>query len=302
MDSGPSSERNGLLTARLGSRPPPPIGMAVPREPMSAVLELGRPRTDGLGGWLAASTIVHGALAVMGLVLALWGLLQWTRRIDDQVHARLVSVYDVELKEEAPPPPPPAEPEPKPEPAPRAAPPPKPAEAPPPPPPAAAQAGKVLTAEPDPNAPVDLTNTIITGNADSYAGGTTMANGTSGNAVRGAIASPTGVPGGTGTVPQANPAPAGPDRSRPVGLVNQDWHCPFPPEADTDQIDEARVELEITVSAEGAPVKVRVLSDPGHGFGREASRFAMRERFKPALDHDGNPIPGTKRVSVHFNR
>lgn len=301
MDPGPSSEQNGLIAARLGAPRAQLIGMAVPaRDPMNAVLALGRPRIEGMGGWLAASTALHGAIAVGMLIIALWGLFLWTRRIDDQVHTRLVGVYEVELKDETPPPPPPPPPEEKPEPVARALPPPK-TEA-PPPPAAAAQAGKVLTADPDPNAPVDLTNTIITGNADSYAGGTTMRDGTSGAAVRGPVVSPVGVPGGTGTVPQINPQVAGPDKSRPVGLVNQDWHCPFPPEADTDQIDEARVELEISVSAEGAPVKVRVLSDPGHGFGREASRFAMRERFKPALDHEGNPIPGTKRVSVHFSR
>ena len=45
---------------------------------------------------------------------------------------------------------------------------------PPPPPPAPAQAAKVLTQEPDPNEPVDLTgNTIVQGNADAYAGGFT---------------------------------------------------------------------------------------------------------------------------------
>ncbi len=290
MDPSPSSEQNGLMTAQLRLRTPP-IDMAVPaRDPMKAVLTLGQ--VEGMGGWMAAS---------MGMLLiALWGLLLWTRRIDDEIHTRLVGVYDVELKDETPPPPPPPEPEEKPEPVARPT-PPKAAET-PPPPAAAAQAGKVLTADPDPNAPVDLTNTIITGNADAFAGGTTMSNGTSGTAVRGDVVSPKGVPGGKGTVAQDNPVQAGPDRSRAVGLVNQDWHCPFPPEADTDQIDEARVELEISVSADGAPVKVRILSDPGHGFGREASRFAMRERYKPALDHDGNPIPGVKRVSVHFSR
>src|SRR6185312_1876010 len=107
-------------------------------------------------------------------------------------------------------------------------------EAPPPPPPPA-QAAKVLTQEPDPNEPVDLTgNTIVQGNADSYAGGTTMTNGTSARAVR-SLASPQGVPGGTGA-PTAKPTSVV-DHSRVAMPLNTDWNAPFPPEADTAQID-----------------------------------------------------------------
>src|SRR5579863_466370 len=164
MDPSPSSEQNGLMTARLRLRRPP-IDMAVPaRDPMKAVLTLGQ--VEGMGGWMAASTVLHAVLAMGMLLIALWGLFLWTRRIDDEVHTRLVGVYDVELKDETPPPPPLPEPEEKPEPVARPT-PPKAAET-PPPPAAAAQAGKVLTADPDPNAPVDLTNTIITGNADAF--------------------------------------------------------------------------------------------------------------------------------------
>jgi hypothetical protein len=47
---------------------------------------------------------------------------------------------------------------------------------------------------------------------------------------------------------------------------------------------------------------VRVLADPGNGFGREAMRCAMQKKYQPALDHDGNAIPGIVRPRVHFSR
>ncbi len=172
----------------------------------------------------------------------------------------------------------------------------------PPPPPAPAQAAKVLTREPDPNEPVDLTgNTIVTGNAADFPGGLTASNGTGTNAVR-SLTSPTGVPGGTGA-PTAAPSAPGPDRTRPASLAGgSDWNCPFPPEADTAQIDEAYVTVQVDVRPDGTPGAVTVVSDPGNGFGREARRCALGKSFQPALDHDGNAIAGTKKVKVHFSR
>jgi outer membrane biosynthesis protein TonB len=173
-------------------------------------------------------------------------------------------------------------------------------EAPPPPPPPA-QAAKVITALPDPNEPVDLTgNTIVQGNADSYAGGFTTSNGSSAKAVN-AMPSPTGVVGGTGPV---NAAPAGPDRSRSAALSgSHEWNAPFPQEADAIQMDEAYVTLEIDVRADGSAAAVRILKDPGYGFGREARRYAMTQRYTTALDHDGNPIAGKiGPIRVHFSR
>ena len=138
------------------------------------------------------------------------------------------------------------------------------------PPPAAApaQAAKVLTQEPDPNEPVDLTgNTIVQGNADSYAGGFTAANGTSTRAVR-AMREPDGRPQRNGA-----PAPAPPPaRARPLAQpppsAAREWNVPFPPEADTAQIDEAYVSSRSTCRPTARWPRVRVLSDPGNGFGR----------------------------------
>jgi len=94
------------------------------------------------------------------------------------------------------------------------------------------------------------------------------------------------------------------DRSRAAGVAgSKDWNCPFPPEADSEQIDQAFPTIQVAVRADGTPEKVTVLSDPGHGFGRAATRCAMMQRYETALDHDGNPIAGlTKSLRVRFER
>jgi protein TonB len=266
-------------------------------DPMSKVLGLDA-QTNSPLAWLVYTL---GAFALLlGLTVTARLVTMLMASIDGPAIQTDSSSQEIEvMRDEPPPPPPPAPPEAeaKPEPAP---PPPVKAAAHEPPPPAPAQAGKVLTQEPDPNEPVDLTgNSIVTGNADSYAGGSTMANGTSTRAVRD-LATPVGAPGATGA-PQTKAAP-GPDRSRAASVGGTDWNCPFPQEADTAQIDEAYVTLQVDLRADGAPQEVRVLSDPGNGFGREARRCALGKHFPAALDHDGNPIAGVFKAKVHFSR
>jgi protein TonB len=261
-------------------------------DPMSRVLGLDS-QASGTIRWVA---YFLGALALMqGFVVTAHAIAQIVA-MDAKAPPSQV-LQEIQVIREEPPPPPPAAPEPaKPEPAP----PPRaiPHEPPPPPP---AQAGKVLTQEPDPNEPVDLTgNTIVTGNAEEYAGGVTTSNGTSQVAVRAANAA--GAPGNTGNA-QAPPAPAGPDLSRPPAVTgSSEWTVPWPMEADTLQIDEALVSLQIGVRPDGSAAEVRVLGDPGNGFGRDARRYALNQHFQPALDHSGRPVAGTFRVRVHFSR
>jgi protein TonB len=258
-------------------------------DPMSKVLGLDA-KTSTFGAWFGFTS---GSTLLLVALMALTSVVAWLHTVHGLPGATPDEI-DV-MKEDTPLPPPPPEREVKPEPA---APQPRLHEA--PPPPAPAQAAKVLTREPDPNEPVDLTgNTIVQGTADTYAGGFTSEKGTNASAVH-AAAAPTGVPGGTGPVrPQGN----GRDLSRAASVGNTDWNrCPFPPEADTAQVDEAYVTLEIDIRADGQPSAVRVLSDPGNGFGREARQCAMRLRYPPALDHDGTPIPGTTKVRVRFTR
>jgi protein TonB len=286
-------------TAKNGGTPASPFvtaegALSFYDDPMSRVLGLDA-KTSTLRAWFGFTS--GSTLLLVGL-MALTSVVAWLHTMQEHLVASAPEEIDV-LKEDAPPPPPPKpEPEAKPEPV--VAPPPRAREA--PPPPAPAQAAKVLAQEPDPNEPVDLTgNTIVQGNADSYAGGFTSGTGTNGHAVH-TMAAPGGVPGGTGPV-QAAPKVAGPDLARPSSVGNTDWNrCPFPAEADTAQIDDAYVTLQIDIRADGAPSNVRVLSDPGNGFGREARQYALRQVYMPARDHDGTPIPGTTKVKVHFSR
>jgi periplasmic protein TonB len=265
-------------------------------DPMSKVLGLDA-QTDSPAAWLA---YMLGAIALfLGLMVTARAVAVLLASLDVQPQAAALAPQEIDVVKDEPPPPPPeptAPPEPEPPPAAKAT----PHEA-PPPAAAPAQAAKVLTQEPDPNDPVDLTgNTIVQGNADAYAGGTTTANGTSNRAVRNLATAPTGVPGGTGA-PQAKPQ-GGPDRSRAASVGGTEWDAPFPPESDTAQIDDTYVTLEIDVRPDGTPSAVRVVTDPGYGFGREARKYALGKHYPPALDHDGNPIPGIIKTRVHFSR
>jgi protein TonB len=268
-------------------------GAAPYDDPMDRVLGLDA-KTSGVAAWFGFTSGSTALMAAFGL-LAMY--MAWVEAHRPRPMATTLS--EIEVVREEPPPPPKQEEE-------KPAPPAPvhvalPREA-PPPPPAPAQAAKVITAEPDPKEPVDLTNTIVQGNADSFAGGMTASNGTNTMAVH-TMPAPSGVPGGTGPV-TAPPVPQGPDRSRSASLGGGgEWSCPFPPEADTAQIDDAYVTLQADVRADGSPTAVRILADPGNGFAREARRCAMNKRYSPALDHDGSPVAGSTRpIRVHFSR
>jgi len=219
--------------------------------------------------------------------------------VRDEVLAKLSLTYDIDVaKPQELPPEPPKEPEKEPEPPPAA----KVVhnDAPPPP---QAEAAKVIATDPDPNEVIDMRDSIVQGTGATYAGGITSSLGTNKEAVRNVAATPTGVPGGTGT--GNAPPPTRLDKSRAATLNGSgDWgDCPFPAEADAEQVDQAYVMLQVKVRGDGAPESVAVLQDPGHGFGREARKCAMRKRYSNALDVDGNPIPGqTKPFRVHFTR
>lgn len=116
------------------------------------------------------------------------------------------------------------------------------------------------------------------------------------------VHTPHGTFGGTGSAPAAS-GPPGPDRSRPPTVAgSSDWRCPFPAEADDQQIDQAVVTLKVGVNAAGGVTTVSVVSDAGHGFGREARQCATGRRWTAALDHDGSPVAGTVVINVRFNR
>jgi protein TonB len=51
--------------------------------------------------------------------------------------------------------------------------------------------------------------------------------------------------------------------------------------------------MAVAVDAEGAPISVTVLHDPGNGFGEVARACAMNMHFVPARDRTGRPTAGT---------
>jgi protein TonB len=269
---------------------------------MEQVLSLGRNASRIVPMALLLATAMHGTAAARAAFIPL-EIMQWSQAIGRAVHARIVETYDIDVTKPPEPPPPPPEPE-KEE--------PKAAPAPvardtkldntPPPAAAAAKASEVLTQQPNPDEPVDLTNSFVTGNADTYAGGVTQATGTSDTAVYARKVAPGGTQGGTGKAP--GPPAAAVDRSRPASLAgSKDWKCDFPPEADIDQVDQAFVVVQVATRPDGSPERVNVLSDPGHGFARAARICAMKERYEPALDRDGNAIAGqTKSIRIRFER
>jgi protein TonB len=268
--------------------------------PLERVLELdSRNMKWGVIIGMCGALLLHAAGAWEGARLAN-GLGRWAHDTRAQVSAYLSRFYDIEMVNPPPPPPPeekPAEEEANPVVvAPKA--PSREREA---PPPAPAQAGKILTQEPDPNEPVDLTGQgFVTGNAESYAGGVTANTGTSAKAVRDLNANVGGVPGGTGT----KPVVSGPDLSRLPGVVgSSQWDCPFPAEADAEDINYQRVKVLIVVRADGTAQDVKVIGDPGNGFGREARKCALARRYEPALNREGQPTAGTiPQINITFQR
>jgi protein TonB len=270
-------------------------------DPLSKVLATG-PRLP-VAVTISAAVLLHVGMAAGATAASLYDeIFAWQRGIRDVIDYRL-SQYEIDLVKDQPPPEPETptptpEPEPEPE---------KPVvkeKAPPPEaPPAPAEAAKVLTADPQPNEPVDMTGGFVTGSGSTYAGGQTASDGTSKTAVYNPMAAHSGVPGGTGTVGTAPPRKE--DKSRAPGLLGSvEWNdCPFPAEADAEQIDQAFVLIQVKVKPDGSPENVSVVQDPGHGFGREARKCAMRKRFQQGLDVDGNPVGGTtKPFRVRFER
>jgi protein TonB len=266
-------------------------------DPLSNVLSMG-PRVP-VSIMIIVAVMLHGGAAAGATAAVIFSeMYAWNRALHDAVLAKLDQTYDIDVaKPQELPPEPPKEPEP----APKAE--PKPQDNTPPPQPA--QAGRILAADPDPNETVDMRGAFTQGDAVDFTGGLTSSTGTSKVPVYNAAAANTGAPGGTGTAPAPQAAVKKEDRSRAAKLSGStDWSdCPFPPEADADQIDDSYVTVQVKVKADGSAESVSVIADPGHGFGRAARGCAMRKRYVNAQDIDGNAIPGTtNQFRVHFQR
>ncbi|MDX2051405.1 MAG: hypothetical protein SFV15_03380 [Polyangiaceae bacterium] len=249
--------------------------------------------------------VLHGTFLIFGM-LSTAEAGKFAQSVLDHVKNRWALTYEIDepppLPEEKPEPEPPPPPEPtKPEPDVT----PRPASSEAPPPPVAAEAAQVITQEPDPSAPLDLTaEGFVTGTAESYAGGYTTSKGSSKVAVS-QKPSTVGLPGGTR--PAASVAAPAVDLSKPATWATGDimQRCGFPPEADAAQVDFARVVLTVSVSASGSITGVSILSETpaGLGFGTRAKSCANRTTFLPARDRLGKPIAGVAGpIKVNFTR
>jgi protein TonB len=154
-----------------------------------------------------------------------------------------------------------------------------------------AQAGQPAAASPE---PVDFTGSaFIVGSGASNAGGATTSTGTSRKPAFG-TAAPGEIAGAT---------VAARNHARPVSLDQAAWNCPWPAEADAQQVDEQTVVLRASVRADGRADHVDVLSDPGFGFGSAARLCALGTHFEPARDAAGQPMAAeSPPVRVHFFR
>jgi protein TonB len=275
-------------------------------DPLAPVRSLGEHAVRvGIVIGIIGALLLHGVVAA-NAATTLGDVHAFAVLVRAEIHDRLSAQLDVDLSEPPPPPPEPAAPEPTPPPEPQAPPPiaaPTPPTDAPPPAPAAAEAGKVLTADPDPNEPVDLTGDgFVTGNGDHFAGGVTASNGTSTNAVRDLRAQQAGV----GKPPPPGPvsSAAGSNLMRAAAPLGGSWNdCEFPPEADVEGIDSAVVQLTVTVGADGRAKSVTILRDPGNGFGQATRSCAFRKQFTSALDRSGAAIVmSTAPFTVRFTR
>jgi protein TonB len=266
------------------------------------VLSLGEDaaRVGAVLGVLGA-LFLHGAAGVQAAG-NLFEVETFSIGVAQYVRNNLQMQIDIDTTPPPPPPPPPEPPPPEQEPEKAPPPPPQAANEPPPPPPAPAEAGKVLTSDPDPDAPVDLTGDgFVTGNGE-FRGGITSGAGTAKTAVRDLKAQPGGAATGTGSAPAPVVAATGPDLSRPAKPTGTSWNdCGFPAEAQLDGVEFGVVKLVVTVNPDGHAKAVTILSDPGSGFGSHARQCAMHKLFSPGLDRTGQPIvTSTPPFTVKF--
>jgi periplasmic protein TonB len=238
--------------------------------------------------WATAALVVAGAFSAVfvGLPrLAEPSLADWATLVAARVRAELDRDPEVTIE----PPPPPAQPPP-------AAPTPSAAARVPRPtsirrtaPSAPAQTAQVIAQAPVAE-PADLTaSSFVVGKAATYAGGASTSSGTSNRAVDGRVIAPAaGDPG---------------SRRRSVSLDESAWSCPWPPEAEGAEIHQEVVVLRVSVRSNGTADEVKIVSDPGSGFGPAARACALRTHFRPALDDGGAAIAAwSPPIRVRFVR
>lgn len=271
---------------------PAPLDPQQPVPIVALIYASGRPRRATQMIWgITMALMAHGLLAYVALGLKP-SMESWSAQLAMRVHAELTKQEMIEL----PTPPIPSKPLPRPRASSSAAAAPRAPQhrtsnTPPPP----AHAGTIIAQQERAQQPVDLTgNTFVTGSATAYAGGTTTSQGTNANAVNTSHVDPNAAP------PRS---PGDPNLAHDVQLPDAEWHCPWPSEANDQQIDEQTAVIRVVVRADGTVVSATIVRDPGHGFGAAALACARTARFSPATDADGNAIQSqSPPIRVRFTR
>ncbi len=290
-------------------------------DPLRAITQLGASASFALLPWLLMALLTHGA-ALASPMLSMLPMRHEIANMRDELHQYFWSEYEVDIiedkpqQDDLPPEPTVEEPEPvveepeekapvvdKPEPVETED---DPYDDDEEPPPAPAEAADILTAgEEKDDEPTDLTrfSVVTKKGSDSTGGGFTSGKGTSKTPVHNPYAKVGGKVGAAGTGAVKAPAPKK-NRSRTADLLGgRSWNCPFPAQADLEQVDRATAVVAVTVGADGRAKSVRVISDPGFGFGAAARRCAAGRRYRTALNSDGKAITATMPpVRVHFRR
>lgn len=297
------------------SRPPGGTG---PADALDHAAHLGDDATRvGLIVGILVAVLSHGTVPV-GALTSLVDMLAWVETSRYEMRDYLWATYDIDSAPKKPEPEKPDEPdEPEPEePEPEIEEPDAPIDDAPEDedpyeeedaPPAPAEAGAVLTQEPSEDDPLIFDDGFVSGAGTGDTYGMVSAKGTAKKATHNRNAKVGGREGGTGKGDgkgKKKPGKKKPSKARPPGLVGgTSWKCPFPPEANTEQIDSAAAVIVVTVRPDGTPRSVKIVSDPGHGFGRAARMCALGRRYKPGLDRDGNPTTASSPpITVRFTR
>ena len=95
------------------SRPSFRLAATAGRDPMQAVLGLGRNARRVIVIALLAALLIHGTAAARAAVIPV-ELMRWSQAMGRAIRTRIMETYDVDLLKADPPPPPPAEPPPPP--------------------------------------------------------------------------------------------------------------------------------------------------------------------------------------------
>jgi periplasmic protein TonB len=156
--------------------------------------------------------------------------------------------------------------------------------------PAAAAAGRVVTAAPTPDRPLDMTSfDMAIGKGNVYAGGVTASSGTSLTAVTDTHASARGT---------------GPSRARIAAPARTDWACAWPQEEEENtDLHSVRVLIAVHVDRDGEAQSVDILGPAAAPFERAARQCALNEPYLFARDESGHAVASTTPpFSVHFFR